>query len=174
MSNASVKVAIALFMFLTPFAASFARGGGGHGGGHGGFGAMGAFSRPAGSAGGGNVAISGIPRGPGNAGGINNATVDPSGLGNAGRMVTLPQPQIAAPTPLGGSRNPVALPSMNVERQALVEAPGGESPAARQSSAIGERPDESEQSSQPAERGVRPHAQHLPRSLNLRFGRFSR
>jgi hypothetical protein len=40
-------------------------------------------------------------------------------------MVTLPQPQIAAPTPLGGSRNPVALPSMNVERQALVEAPGG-------------------------------------------------
>jgi len=125
MSNASVKVAIALFMFLTPFAASFARGGGGHGGGHGGFGAMGAFSRPAGSAGVGNVAISGIPRGPGNAGGINNATVDPSGLGNAGRMVTLPQPQIAAPTPLGGSRNPVALPSMNVERQALVEASGG-------------------------------------------------
>ena len=121
MSNASVKVAIALFMFLTPFAASFARGGGGHGG----FGAMGAFSRPAGSAGVGNVAISGIPRGPGNAGGINNATVDPSGLGNAGRMVTLPQPQIAAPTPLGGSRNPVALPSMNVERQALVEASGG-------------------------------------------------
>jgi hypothetical protein len=125
MSNVSVKVAIALLMFLTPFAASFARGGGGHGGGHGGFGAMGAFSRPAGSAGVGNVAISGIPRGPGNAGGINNATVDPSGLGNAGRMVTLPQPQIAAPTPLGGSRNPVALPSMNVERQALVEAPGG-------------------------------------------------
>ena len=71
------------------------------------------------------MAISGIPRGPGNAGGINNATVDPSGLGNAGRMVTLPQPQIAAPTPLGGSRNPVALPSMNVERQALVEASGG-------------------------------------------------
>jgi hypothetical protein len=40
-------------------------------------------------------------------------------------MGTLPQPQIAAPTQLGGTRNPVALPSMNVERQALVEAPGG-------------------------------------------------
>jgi hypothetical protein len=86
---------------------------------------MGAFSRPAGSAGVGNVPISGIPRGPANAGGINNSTVDPSGIGNAARMATLPQPQIKAPTPLDGSRNPAALPSMNVERQALVEAPGG-------------------------------------------------
>ena len=125
MSNASVKVAIALFMFLTPFAASFARGGGGHGGGHGGFGAMGAFSRPAGSAGVGNVAISGIPRGPGNAGGINNATVDPSGIGNAARMATLPRRQIAAPTQPGGSRNPVAPLSMNLSQQALPEALGG-------------------------------------------------
>src|ERR1700733_8153728 len=127
MSNASVKVAIALFMFLTPFAASFARGGGGHGGGHAGFAAMGAFSRPAGSAGTGNVPISGIPRGPGNAGGINNATVDPSGIGNAARMATLPQPHIAAPTQPGGSRNPIALPSMNVEPQALGEVSGGHS-----------------------------------------------
>jgi hypothetical protein len=124
MSNASVKVAIALFMFLTPFAASFARGG--HGGGLAGFGSMGAFSRPAGSAGGGNVPISGIPRGPANAGGINNSTVDPSGIGNAARMATLPQPQIAAaPTQLGGSRNPVTLSSMNVEPQALGEESGG-------------------------------------------------
>jgi hypothetical protein len=67
MSNASAKVAIALFIFLTPAAASFARGG--HGGGHAGFAAMGAFARPAGSAGMGNVPISGIPRGPANAGG---------------------------------------------------------------------------------------------------------
>jgi hypothetical protein len=123
MSNASVKIAIALFMFLISSAASFARGG--HGGGHAGFGGMGAFSRPAGSAGVGNVPISGIPRGPANAGGINNSTVDPSGIGNAARMATLPQPQITAPTPPGGSRNSVALPSMNVEPQALVEAPGG-------------------------------------------------
>jgi hypothetical protein len=125
MSNASVKVAIALFIFLTPPAASFARGG--HGGGHAGFAAMGAFSRPAGSAGMENVPISGIPRGPANAGGIDNSTVDPSGIGNAARMATLPQPHIAAPTQPGGSRNPVAPPSMNVEPQALGEESGGHS-----------------------------------------------
>jgi hypothetical protein len=125
MSNASVKVAIALFMFLTPPAASFARGG--HGGGHAGFAAMGAFARSAGSAGTGNVPISGIPRGPGNVGGINNSTVDPSGIGNAARMATLPQPHIAAPTQPGGSRNPVAPLSMNVEPQALGEVSGGHS-----------------------------------------------
>jgi hypothetical protein len=125
MSNAPVKVAIALFIFLTPPAASFARGG--HGGGHAGFAAMGAFSRPAGSAGMGNVPVSGIPRGPANAGGINNSTVDPSGIGNTARMATLPQPHIAAPTQPGGSRNPVAPPSMNVEPQALGEESGGHS-----------------------------------------------
>jgi hypothetical protein len=50
-----------------------------------------------------------------------------------------------------------------------VNAGGGirdTSPAARRSSAIGKRPDESEQSSQPGERGARPHARHLPRLLN--------
>jgi hypothetical protein len=123
MSNTSVKVAIALFVVLTPPAASFARGG--HGGGHAGFAAMGAFSRPAGSAGTGNVPISGIPRGPANAGGINNATVNPSGIGNAARMTTLPQPHIAAPTLPGGSRNPAAPLSMNLNQQALPEALGG-------------------------------------------------
>ena len=70
-SNTSVKVAIALFMVVTPPAASFARGG--HGGGHAGLGAMGGFPRAAGSAGTGNVPISGIARGPANAGGMNNA-----------------------------------------------------------------------------------------------------
>ncbi len=126
MSNTSVKVAIALFMVLTPPAASFARGGG-HGGGHAGFAAMGAFSRSAGSAGTGNVPISGIPRGPGNAGGINNSTVDPSGIGNAARMTTLPQPLIEAPTQPGGSRIPAEPPPMNVEQQALGEESGGHS-----------------------------------------------
>jgi hypothetical protein len=96
MSNTSVKVAIALFMILTPTAASFARGG--HGGGHAGFGAMGGFARPAGSGAMGNVPISGIARGPANAGGLNNVAVDPSGVGNASRMATLPGPHIAAPT----------------------------------------------------------------------------
>ena len=124
MFNTSVKVAIALFMVLTPPVASFARGGG-HGGGHAGFAAMGAFSRPAGSAGTGNVPISGIPRGPANAGGINNSTVDPSGIGNTARMATLPQPHIDAPTQPGGSRNPGARPSMNVDQQSLPEAPVG-------------------------------------------------
>jgi len=127
MSNRTMKIAVALCIVLTPPAASFARGGGGHGGGHAGFAAMGAFSRPAGSAGTGNVPISGIPRGPGNAGGINNATVDPSGHGNAFRMGmgTLTQPNIAAPTQPGGSRNPAAPLSMNLNQQALPEALGG-------------------------------------------------
>ena len=125
MSNRTMKIAVALCIVSTPPAASFARGGGGHGGGHAGFAAMGAFSRPAGSAGTGNVPISGIPRGPGNAGGINNATVDPSGIGNAARMATLQQPHIAAPTQPGGSRNPVAPLSMSLNQQALPEALGG-------------------------------------------------
>src|SRR5713226_1201193 len=105
MSNTSVKVAIALFMVLTPPAASFARGG--HGGGH----AMGGFSRPAGSGAMGNVPISGIARGPANAGGLNNSTVDPSGVGMAARVAPLPQPHIGAPTiaRTAGSRNPAGV-----------------------------------------------------------------
>jgi hypothetical protein len=70
------------------------------------------------------VPISGIARGPGNAGGLNNVTVDPSGIGNAARMTTLPQPLIVAPMPPAGSRNPAAPPPMNVEQQALEEASG--------------------------------------------------
>jgi hypothetical protein len=127
MSNAFVKIAIALFMVLTPPAASFARGGGGgHGGGHGGFAAMRAFSRTAGAAGTGNLPISGIPRGPGNAGGLNNVTVDPSGVGIAARMAT-PQPLIEAPTPPAGSRIPAEPRPMIGERQALGEVSGGHS-----------------------------------------------
>jgi len=116
MANRAVKLAIALSIVFTAPAASFARGGhGGHGG----------FARPAGSAGTGNVPISGIPRGPANAGGMNNAAVDPSGIGNAAKMATLPQPHIAAPMQPGGSRNPGARPSMNVDQQSLPEAPVG-------------------------------------------------
>ena len=69
--------------------------------------------------------ISGIPRGPANAGGMNNAAVDPSGIGNAAKMATLPQPHIAAPTQPGGTRNPAGPPSMNLNQQALPEALGG-------------------------------------------------
>ena len=116
MSNRALKIAVALSIVLTPPAASFARGGhGGHGG----------FARAAGSAGTGNVPISGIPRGPANAGGLNNATVDPSGVGNASRIGPQSQPNMAASTQPGGTRNPAAPPSMNLNQQALPEALGG-------------------------------------------------
>src|SRR3977135_1699668 len=113
MSNRALKFAIAFSIILTPPAASFARGG--HGG----------FARRAGSAGTGNVPISGIPRGPANAGGMNNTAGDPNGIGNAAKMATLPQPHIAAPTQPGGTRNPAGPPSMNLNQQALPEALGG-------------------------------------------------
>ena len=44
-----------------------------------------------------DVPISGIPPGPANAGGMNNVTVDPSGIGNASRIAPLPQPRITVP-----------------------------------------------------------------------------
>src|SRR3981081_1255672 len=94
MSNTSVKIANALVMVVTLHCASFARGG--HGGGHAGSAAMGGFARHAGSAATGNVPISGIARGPANAGGMNNVAVDPSGGGNASRIAPLSQPHITA------------------------------------------------------------------------------
>jgi len=78
MSSTSVKIALAFLVLLGAPAASYAR--------------------MAGGAGSGNVHISGIPAGPANAGGMNNVTVDPSGIGNASRMAPLPQPHITAPT----------------------------------------------------------------------------
>src|SRR4030081_1695842 len=110
MSNRAMKIAVALSIVLTPPAASFARGGGGHGGVHGGFARPGGFGRLAGSAGTGNVPISGIPRGPANAGGLNNATVDPSGFGSASRRGPQPQPHMAVSTQPGGTRNPAPPP----------------------------------------------------------------
>jgi hypothetical protein len=77
MSNTSVKIALAFLVLLAAPAASFAR--------------------MAGGAGSGNVPISGIPPGPANVGGMNNVTVDPSGIGNASRMAPLPQPSITVP-----------------------------------------------------------------------------
>ncbi len=77
MSNRSTKLALAILVVLATPAASFAR--------------------MAGEAGTGNVPISGIPPGPANAGGMNNVTVDPSGIGNASRIAPLPQPRITVP-----------------------------------------------------------------------------
>src|ERR1700756_1627828 len=121
MSDRALKIAIVLSIVLTAPVASFARGGGGHGGG----GFARGFARPAGSAGTGNVPISGIPRGPANVGGINNATVDARAGLNACRAAGLPHPHIAAPTQPGGSRNPIAPPPTNLEAQSLLEQSGG-------------------------------------------------
>jgi hypothetical protein len=72
------------------------------------------------------TSIGGILRGIANTRGWNNAPVDSSGIGNAARMVALPQPHIAAPTLPAGSPNPLSSPSMNVEQQALMETAGGD------------------------------------------------
>ena len=77
MSSTPVKIALAFLVFLAAPAASFAR--------------------MAGEPGMGNVPISGIAPGPANAGGMNNVTVDPSGIGNASRMAPLPPPRISVP-----------------------------------------------------------------------------
>jgi hypothetical protein len=53
-------------------------------------GAMG--SPPAGSAGAGPAAVSGVPTGPGSAGGTNNSVYDPSGIGNAPKPLQAPSP----------------------------------------------------------------------------------
>jgi hypothetical protein len=77
MSNRAKAIAVAFFVILAAPSASFAR--------------------MAGEAGMGNVPISGIPAGPANAGGMNNASVDPSGIGNANKMAPIPPPRITEP-----------------------------------------------------------------------------
>jgi hypothetical protein len=78
MSKTSTKIIVALLAVLAAPAASFAR--------------------SAGEAGMGNVPISGIAAGPANAGGMNNAAVDPSGIANARKMAPIPPPRITVPT----------------------------------------------------------------------------
>ena len=77
MSNTSVNIALALFVFLAAPAASSAM--------------------MAGQAGAGNSPISGIPPGPASPGGLNNTIADPSGIGNASKMAPLPPPHITVP-----------------------------------------------------------------------------
>jgi hypothetical protein len=73
MSNISARIVLALLIAGAPSAS---------------------FARVAGAAGSGNVPISGIPSGPANVGGLNNINVDPSGIGNASRLPSLPPPRI--------------------------------------------------------------------------------
>jgi hypothetical protein len=44
-----------------------------------------------------DAGVSGIPRGPGSAGGLNNSVNDPSGIGNAARTQPPPPPSVAVP-----------------------------------------------------------------------------
>ena len=45
----------------------------------------------------GDAGVSGIPRGPGNVGGLNNSLNDPSGVGNAAKTAPPPMPSMAPP-----------------------------------------------------------------------------
>jgi hypothetical protein len=76
MSKTSAKIILVLALLAAPAASS---------------------ARMAGGAGAGNVPISGIAPGPANIGGINNANVDPSGIGNASKIAPLPPPRITVP-----------------------------------------------------------------------------
>ena len=77
MSNRAKTIAIVLSVMLAAPSASLAR--------------------MAGEPGMGNVRISGIPPGPGSVGGMNNASLDPSGIGNANKMAPIPPPPITEP-----------------------------------------------------------------------------
>jgi hypothetical protein len=51
----------------------------------------------------GDAGVSGIPRGPGSVGGLNNSGNDPSGIGNAARVQPPPPPSMAVPVVPSGS-----------------------------------------------------------------------
>jgi hypothetical protein len=71
-----------------------------------------------------DAGVSGIPRGPGNAGGLNNSVNDPSGIGNAARIPPPPQPNIAVPVvpsaaPMVSTRvSPTVTPRTRIYRRA--------------------------------------------------------
>jgi hypothetical protein len=76
MSNSPAKIVLAVLLLATPAAS---------------------FAQMAGAAGAGRLAISGIPLGPANSGGLNNAAADPSGIENSSKMAPLPPPHITVP-----------------------------------------------------------------------------
>jgi uncharacterized membrane protein len=80
MPDTVAKIAFVLLLSLATPAVSFAQ-----------------TARTAGAAGSGNIPISGIAPGPANIGGLNNVTVDPSGIGNASKIAPLPPPRITVP-----------------------------------------------------------------------------
>ena len=45
-----------------------------------------------------DAGVSGIPHGPGSAGGLNNSVNDPSGIGNAARIQSPPPPSMVVPS----------------------------------------------------------------------------
>jgi hypothetical protein len=65
----------------------------------------------AGSAGAGPAAVSGVPIGPGSAGGANNSVYDPSGIGNAPKPLPTKPLQVPAPASSStGLTNPAGYP----------------------------------------------------------------
>src|SRR3954451_22191856 len=83
----------------------------------------------------GDAGVSGIPRGPGSVGGLNNSLNDPSGIGNAAKIPPPPMPSMAAP--VVPSANPAAsstvvprfAPGVRVDRQRAVSRKFRRSPA---------------------------------------------
>jgi hypothetical protein len=74
----------------------------------------------------GDAGVSGIPRGPGSVGGLNNSLNDPSGVGNAARIAPPSPPSMAAPAvpsaapPLSSRVAPRLAPAYRMGRQSVV------------------------------------------------------
>src|SRR6478752_4093616 len=86
-------------------------------------------SPPAGSAGAGAAAVSGVPIGPGSAGGTNNSVYDPSGIGNAPKSLQPPSPAsnsmgLAGPAASSAISSPPPGPRLIAPRQRVTAARG--------------------------------------------------
>jgi hypothetical protein len=74
----------------------------------------------------GDAGVSGIPRGPGSVGGLNNSLSDPSGIGNAAKISPPPMPSMAAPIvpsanpPLSSAAAPRFGPAVRIDRHRVV------------------------------------------------------
>jgi hypothetical protein len=86
-----------------------------------------------------DAGVSGIPRGPGSAGGLNNSVNDPSGIGNAAKIPPPPQPHVAVPVvpsaaPVVSTRvSPVATSRVRIDRTATIDRREGRRSSARAS-----------------------------------------